>query len=220
MATTENYGLLTYKDESGNLYLLYPVTKAELVDGLDEALAARFTNEEKAKLAGIAKDANKYTLPVGGSAIGGVKNGGDIDIDASGNMTVGTGKVTRAKLANDSLYSPIYNTPNTAENIKVSAIGKTILPTAWGQDKTFTITQADSADFPDGAELAIIKWGTDGEVYLTSSDVKFCMSGESFLNTNKTFRISEPYGMIAIKKLLSNDEADMWLVTGNAEVVS
>ena len=37
MAITEQSGLLTYKDEAGETYLLYPVTKAECVDGLEEA---------------------------------------------------------------------------------------------------------------------------------------------------------------------------------------
>ena len=39
MATTENNGLLIYKDENGDLFVTYPITKAELVDGLDEEIA-------------------------------------------------------------------------------------------------------------------------------------------------------------------------------------
>lgn len=38
MATLEKNGLLTYIDDAGNKYLLYPITKLELVDGLEEAL--------------------------------------------------------------------------------------------------------------------------------------------------------------------------------------
>ena len=40
MATTETKGLMTYVDKNGNKFLIYPVTKAELVDGLDEAIQA------------------------------------------------------------------------------------------------------------------------------------------------------------------------------------
>lgn len=40
MATTETKGLMTYVDKNGNKFLIYPVTKAELVDGLDEAMQA------------------------------------------------------------------------------------------------------------------------------------------------------------------------------------
>ena len=41
MATTENEVLLIAKDADGNLYLVYPVTKASQVDGLDELLALK-----------------------------------------------------------------------------------------------------------------------------------------------------------------------------------
>ena len=40
MATTETKGLMTYVDKNGNKFLIYPVTKAELVDGLEEAIQA------------------------------------------------------------------------------------------------------------------------------------------------------------------------------------
>lgn len=79
MATTENKGLLSYKDTAGNLHLLYPVTQTDLVDGLTDALAAKvdkvsgkglsandFTAAYKSKLDGIAAGANKYVLPSGG----------------------------------------------------------------------------------------------------------------------------------------------------------
>lgn len=41
MATTENEVLLIAKDADGNLYLVYPATKASQVDGLDELLALK-----------------------------------------------------------------------------------------------------------------------------------------------------------------------------------
>lgn len=41
MATTEHNGLMIYKDRNGDNHVLYPITKAELVDGLDpEAVGA------------------------------------------------------------------------------------------------------------------------------------------------------------------------------------
>lgn len=43
---------------------------------------------DKTKLDGIATGANKYTLPVAGSALGGVKSGTDITVDSSGNVSV------------------------------------------------------------------------------------------------------------------------------------
>lgn len=38
MAISEVNGLQRYKDADGNVHILYPVTKAELVDGLDELM--------------------------------------------------------------------------------------------------------------------------------------------------------------------------------------
>ena len=137
MATTENNGLLTYKDEAGNLHLLYPVTKAELVDGLDEVLEGKvdkvtgkglstndYTTTEKNKLAGIAAGANNYILPVGGSAIGGVKNGGDVNINSSGNMTVNDGAITPSKLATSA--KPLNFT------------SKTVSTSAWSSNSTYS----------------------------------------------------------------------------------
>lgn len=48
-----------------------------------------YTTTEKNKLAGIAAGANNYTLPLATSSeLGGIKSGGDITVDASGNVTV------------------------------------------------------------------------------------------------------------------------------------
>lgn len=41
MATTENSGLMRYKDADGNIDILYPITKAENVDGLAEGYDAK-----------------------------------------------------------------------------------------------------------------------------------------------------------------------------------
>ncbi len=47
-----------------------------------------YTSAEKVKLAGMDAGANKYTLPVAGAALGGVKSGTDISVDAAGNVSV------------------------------------------------------------------------------------------------------------------------------------
>lgn len=46
-----------------------------------------------------------YNLPVAATAIGGVKEGGDIDIDGSGNMTVKANAIGAAEIANNSITS-------------------------------------------------------------------------------------------------------------------
>ena len=53
-----------------------------------------YTNEEKGKLSRIDEGANNYTLPAGGEELGGVKNGGDIEIDAEGKMNVAAGALS------------------------------------------------------------------------------------------------------------------------------
>ena len=53
-----------------------------------------YTDEEKEKLGGVDEGANNYTLPAGGEELGGVKNGGDIEIDAEGKMKVSAGALS------------------------------------------------------------------------------------------------------------------------------
>lgn len=68
-----------------------------------------YTNEEKEKLEGIAENANNYSLPVGGEELGGVKNGGDIEIDAEGNMKVSAGALSASVVdaASKTQYFPV-----------------------------------------------------------------------------------------------------------------
>lgn len=40
MAVVEKRGFIKYKDANGNVYLLYPITTMDCVDGLEEALGA------------------------------------------------------------------------------------------------------------------------------------------------------------------------------------
>ena len=92
MATTETKGLMTYVDKNGNKFLIYPVTKAELVDGLDEAMQAfaaglnyddRYYTEAEIdqKLQGLPTAGHKHTksditdFPALGTAA--AKNAGD-----------------------------------------------------------------------------------------------------------------------------------------------
>lgn len=45
MATIEHTGLMTYIDENGNHHILYPVTTADAVDGLEEKISAKISDE-------------------------------------------------------------------------------------------------------------------------------------------------------------------------------
>lgn len=49
MAVVEKSGLMKYKDKAGNLYLMYPITTTNNVDGLDEALAAQIKTHNESQ---------------------------------------------------------------------------------------------------------------------------------------------------------------------------
>jgi hypothetical protein len=71
-----------------------------------------------------------YNLPVAATAIGGVKEGGDIDIDSSGNMTVKANAIGAAEIANDSITSAqIANDAIGADQIADGAIDATKIST-------------------------------------------------------------------------------------------
>lgn len=134
-------------------------------------------------------------------------------------VMVANGAVTRAKLANDALYSPFAYISGNTLDLTASYLGKTI-KTAWGTDLAITVTQANSTNIPEGAEFAIFKWGPSNEVTITFSDTRVCISGETALESGKTVKVTDAFGMIAIKKAsVSPTLGDAWLVTGNVEVV-
>lgn len=184
-----------------------------------------FTNAYKEKLDGIAAGANKYTLPVGGSAIGGVKNGGDISIASNGNMTVNDGSVTRAKLAQDALYSPMSATGSAAAyTITLNDLGKTVSPSSGASsvDVVFTLPADVSAAMPFGAEIAVLyRYGKSLKIKFESG-ARSAIVGDTGFVDNRTYQIPERFGMVALKKVdySSSSNVQYWLVTGNVEVVS
>lgn len=69
-----------FKDGKVRQYIIHEAT---------QAVAGLMSATDKKKLDGIEAGANKYTLPVASSsAIGGIKSGGDITVDANGSVTV------------------------------------------------------------------------------------------------------------------------------------
>lgn len=133
--------------------------------------------------------------------------------------------VTRAKLANDALYSPIASTVAnlTPRAINKNDIGKTLL-FSWvnGEgsiDTEFTLSLADSSTMPLGAEIAIFFMHGKSCTIKFTDGLKVDIMGEGRAD-NRTVRIPEKYGMAALKKMLTSNGTDYWLVTGNVEVVS
>lgn len=129
--------------------------------------------------------------------------------------------VTRAKLATDALYSPIAGGVGT-RYITSADIGKT-LKGDWNKAMTLIITQENSAKIPYGAEFAALRWGNSEaqECKIIADGTRLHFTSDSEFHKNGTAKISEVFGMIALKKTTSDSTlGDAWLVTGNVEVIS
>lgn len=153
MATTENSGLITYKDKSGNTYLMYPVTKAELVDGLDEAIVEKVgTTAPQSHAATHAKNGSD---PISVSDLGFTK--GDIGLDKVDNTADADKSVKYA------------TTAGTADKTANSFIVRLNGGTTEGTDKfTFNGSAAKSVDITaaqiGAMSKAIYDADSDGKV--------------------------------------------------------
>ena len=140
-------------------------------------------------------------------------------------VKIAAGAVTREKLAQDALYSPIASTLTSDQTRAITAadIGKTLL-FSWvsGEnniDTTFTLSLEYSSNIPLGGEIAIYFMHGKSCAISFTGGIKVDIPGEGRAN-NRTVKIQEKYGMAALKKMLTSNGTDYWLVTGNVEVVS
>ena len=102
--------------------------KVDVTDVVTTSENGLMIASDKVKLDGIAEGANKYVLPVAGTAIGGVKNGGNVVIDGSGNATVDlSGYATTSALnakADQTTVTELSNNLSTLDS-RVDGIGIT-----------------------------------------------------------------------------------------------
>lgn len=125
--------------------------------------------------------------------------------------------ITRAKLAQDALFSPCI--VSGTRNIKASDIGCTI-QNSWNVTATYTLTQAVSAALPMGAEMAFLRSAssTSQVTSIVSSGVRFRRVGETTDYKNKTLKIADLLGIVAIRKVASDGtNGDLWVVIGEVE---
>ena len=127
------------------------------------------------------------------------------------------GAVTRAKLAQDALYSPIRMVLSDS-NVASSDVGATIRTGGSASAITVTLTQAVSQAMPIGTEIAFLPW-VAATMKIAFNGVKVGVLDQAQPYTSPTFALTR-YGMVAIKKILSDSNGDYWLLTGPAEVVS
>jgi len=122
--------------------------------------------------------------------------------------------ITRSRLAKDALYSPIKYA-NEDRLITDADLGYTLMSTS---RVTLTVSAGDLIALPNGSEIAICSWTTNGMYVKFTGTTVPCHVDEGRLRTadDADVTIKIPcYGMIALKKMSSTS----YLVTGNVEVV-
>ena len=138
---------------------------------------------------------------------------------------IADGAITRSKLADNTKYSPVSFITNINYPITIADSGSTLSDAYSAKDNafTFSLTQENSTNMPVGFEVAII-WRYCTSVTISFSGVRACVPGSGQIATsssNGSVGISERYGTIAMKKVeTDNTYGDMWIITGNVEVVS
>lgn len=112
--------------------------------------------------------------------------------------------VTRAKLANDALYSPINSISATTYSVVATDIGKTIVVTATA-NCTITISDSVFAALPLGAEIAVLPWihnNTNNVTITLGSSYYMNKPGEAGVKGGSVVTNTR-YGMVALKKITS-----------------
>ena len=122
--------------------------------------------------------------------------------------------VTRAKLAQDALYSPIvqFGSANATATFSIASNGKTNITN--NGSTNFVLTVPNSTDIPVGFETALLRYAAKSVKITFASGIKVLVYGNTSPLTAPSFTL-ETYAMVALKKLTS----DTWLLTGPAEVV-
>ena len=124
--------------------------------------------------------------------------------------------VTRAKLAQDALYSPnVMMGAVEARTIVGSDVGTTFIGNS-SVDYVITVNKTDTV--PIGAEFAFfLMYGGSIKIKFGST-VKVGIAGND-LTAGLTVVVSEKFAMVAIKKIETYGGYDTYIVTGPAEVV-
>lgn len=136
-------------------------------------------------------------------------------ISQAASQTIIDGSVTRAKLANDAMYSPIMylGASNAAFSIAANSVGKTLVTDNSATDFVITV-QAETA-IPVGFEVALFNFSSKSTKITFASNTKVLAYGNTSPLTAPSF-VLETYAMVALKKISSSNH---WVLTGPAEVV-
>ena len=134
--------------------------------------------------------------------------------------------VTRAKLAQDALYSPLTKPTTTTYNVVASDLGKTIVDAYSTRNNSLTWNLSKSLldSFPIGTEIAFARTYTSQSITLNITGARIINADSGQVggaSQTVSFSLPEKGSMCALKKL-ENDSTygSFWILTGNAEVIS
>lgn len=160
-----------------------------------------YTTTEKNKLAGIATNANNYSLPVASTTLGGVKSGTDITVDKNGNVSVNDDSHNHIISNIDGLQSALDDKVNAVSGKGLSTNDLTATLKA-NYDAAYTHSQSTHA--PSNAERNVIigiqKNGTDVSVNTSTRKVNITVPTKTSELTNDSSFITGPF--------LTEDEID------------
>ena len=208
---------MSYLDKAGATWLISKIklllsNKVDVVEG--KGLSANdYTAEEKAKLEGIDVGANKYTLPVAGESLGGVKSGGDVSVDSTGAMTV-DGLGAKAPINSPTFTgSPKAPTPTKGNNSTQIAT-TAFVTTAVGE----AVADITSIKFEVVAALPSV--GEPGTIYLVANDGSVPNIYDEYIclsSANETAILWEKIGTTDVDLSGYLKKTDMVAIT-NAEI--
>lgn len=217
--TVDSSGNVSVNDDSHNHII-------SNVNGLQSALNDKVPSSRTVNGKALTSDISLTASNVGAiSTTDGAVGASNLASDAVQTGKIAAGAVTREKLAADALYSPV-KTITADRNIDVDDLGKTLKPKYSSSSTTFTLTldAASSTSLPIGAEIAVCRLYDLNQVNIAFSGVRVIyLVGGKIANKddNVAITIPEVGGMLAIKKMeIDTTYGDLWLLTGNAEVVS
>lgn len=131
--------------------------------------------------------------------------------------------VSRAKLAQDALYSPVV-TKTDSFSVLANEVGKTYFVNASNKDVEVSVSSDVASGLSVGADFAVY-WFYARSITLVLKNVRVCLQGDATiyggLNKQVRITINDIRSMVALKKMLRNStNGDIWAVIGNVEVAS
>ena len=154
MATTEHNVLQVFQDENGDKFILYPITKAELVDGLDDAIANGIAGQGTALSTHTADKNNPHAVTAeqaGAVALG--ENGAAVSLGAAG-LAIGADVLDKYELDASATMDEVLDILSGLVGVSYEKVLKTEIIT----ESCDWVVPADIS----GTELFVLAFGGGG----------------------------------------------------------